>query len=643
MCGIVGIYNYANQTCPLTEDFVNRLRDTIAHRGPDDAGTWIDPGGKVGLGHRRLTIIDLSPLGHQPMCNAAGNIWITFNGEVWNYKKLRAELEAEGVKFRSLSDTEVIIYMYERYGVECLHKLDGLYAFAIYDQRDQTWFVVRDRTGIKPLYYWQHQGVFMIASEIKAILAHPLAARELDEASMSQYLTFKATPGPNTMFRGIMKLAAGHWLRCDRDGNLRTTKYWDAAPFANQMLKKWDEEEVVDQVRRLVVRAVEKRMLAADVPVGGFLSGGLDSSIVVALMAQLSSYKVNTYSVGITDVPGYDEFPFAREVAKRYDTNHIEVEIGRKEAEEYLPEFVFHQDEPLSEPVVVPLFYLTKLARQHGTPVILMGEGSDEQFLGYDSRIYFLRRYMKYWQPILKLPQSVLASLYAGSKFVKTLTGRGSRVERVFRMAALGQEPFLGSVAFSESDKEDILTETGNAQAGQAQNVAQDIIAELLAQCPDADAVTRVIYFDLRIRLAELQLMRVDKVTMSRAIEAREPFMDYELIEYSMKLPLELKLKNWEPKYLLKRAFADLVPESIIKRKKQPFAAPVSIWLRQGMDKFARDLIMGSRIRERNLFRFDAIEEKIQQHVRGEADYGHAIWNMMVLCAWYDRWFGNAR
>jgi len=327
VCGILGIHNYANGSVPLTENLIAGMRDTIRHRGPDDSGLWIDPARKVGLGFRRLSIIDLSPNGHQPMTNEDGTVHIVFNGEIYNFQELRPGLEKKGHVFRSHTDTEVIIHLYEEMGPDCVRLLDGMYGFAIWDQRKQTWLVVRDRLGVKPLYYTQQQGMLIFASEIKALLAHPLISADLNPEAMAQYLTFKTTPAPNTMFAGIQKLPPGHFLTSDRDGNCKVHCYWDAASPSSPLPARFDEHQAVKDVRDLFQKAVAKRMVA-DVPVGAFLSGGLDSSAVVAQMSALGYGPVKTFSVGIRDMPQFSEFPFARQVAKRFSTDHHEIEIG---------------------------------------------------------------------------------------------------------------------------------------------------------------------------------------------------------------------------------------------------------------------------------------------------------------------------
>jgi asparagine synthase (glutamine-hydrolysing) len=635
MCGILGVYNYGNQSVAITEALLTCMSDTIRHRGPNDSGVWIDPSGKAGLAFRRLSIIDLSANGHQPMPNEDGSVHIVFNGEIYNFQELRPGLEQKGHRFRSQTDTEAIVHLYEDLGPDCVERLDGMFGFAIWDSRKQSWLLARDRLGVKPLYYTCQQGRLIFASEIKAILAHPLVSADLNPDAMAQYLTFKTSPAPLTMFAGIRKLPPGHFLTADRDGNCKVQCYWDAASAAAQRDHRITESEAVEQVRGLFRKSVSKRMIA-DVSVGAFLSGGLDSSAVVAQMTELGYGPVKTFSVGIRDLPQYSEFSFARQVATRFAADHHEIEIGIREVEDYLPQLVHQQDEPLADPVCVPLFYVSQLAARAGVPVILTGEGSDEQFFGYATRVSFLRRYQRFWRPLLAIPHPLLAAGYQASRVLHV----NSRYTNILRKAATGADLFFGSVAFAEHDKAGVLA-PGVANGAVSEQVVENIMRRLRDRSPQAGIAAEVMYLDLQIRLAELLLMRLDKVTMSQSLEAREPFLDYRLVEYSMALPLGLKLKNWDPKYVFKQAMRGLVPAEIVDRPKQPFAAPIEDWLRQGLGAYARRIILESQLRERGLFQYDGIERILAEHEHGTRDHGVQIWTLMNLSAWYDHWIAR--
>jgi asparagine synthase (glutamine-hydrolysing) len=640
MCGILGIYNYANASVPLTPDLLTRLRDTMTHRGPDDAGLWLNEAGRVGLAHRRLSIIDLSADGRQPMTNEDRTLWITFNGEIYNYRELRGPLERQGHRFRSHSDTEVILHLYEDIGPECVSRLDGMFAFGLWDENRQSLFLARDRLGVKPLYYTQQHGLLLFASEIKALLAHPLVSRDIDSEALYHYLTFKSTPAPQTLFAGIFKLPAGCHLVCDRQGNTTVTCYWDAVSASTHFLSDAPAEEASARVRQLLTTSVTKR-LVADVPVGLFLSGGLDSSALAALMAPQLSRPLNTFSVGINDVPGGNELPYAQQVARQLGTNHHEILIGRRELEDYLPQLVHSQDEPLADPVCVPLFYLARLARQTGTVVVQVGEGSDEQFLGYESRVNFLKNYERWWRPLLALPRGVRRGLHAAAGLLHRLTGKGRHYRQLLGRAVRESEFFWGSVAFTEEAKSRVLNGYPAFAGYSSERVVTETLRPLRALSPHGDMATLVAYLDIKMRLAELLLMRIDKVTMSCGVEAREPFLDYHLVEYLMTLPQGLKIPGWDAKHLLKQAMRDVVPETILRRPKQAFAAPVNLWLRAGLEKYARHVLLNSKLRLRGLLHYEAVERLLEEHTKGQRDHGVPLWALMNLSAWYDHWIAS--
>lgn len=612
----------------------------MVHRGPDDAGLWINSDRKVGFAHRRLSIIDLRIEGRQPMSNEDGNVTLVFNGEIYNYKELRPGLVNDGHRFISQTDTEVLIHLYEKRGLEAVHDLDGMFAYAIWDERAGRLLLVRDRLGVKPLYYCQRAGLLLFASEIKALLKHPAVSAELDEESLYHYLTFKTTPAPKTMFAGIRKLPSGCMLTCDTRGNTTISEYWDPAgvPVAKPTPSV---DEAAREVRRLLESSVRKRMIA-DVPVGVFLSGGLDSSAIVGLAAQCTDRPLQTFSIGLSDLEGYNELEYAREVAARYRTDHREILFGKKEIEAYLPALVQSQDEPLADPVCIPLFYLSRLARESGIVVVQVGEGSDEQFLGYESRLDALRSFERKWRHLMAAPRPALRLGSALSGIASRVAPGCERWKRIFEQALGRKELFWGSVAFSENGEKSRILGEALANAGYDSGaVVSSLMKPLLEARPKADAATRVSYLDLKMRLAELLLMRVDKVTMSVGVEAREPFMDYRLVEYLITLPRRIKIHGWNPKDLLKRAVGDVVPERIIRRPKQAFAAPINVWLRSGLGNFARSVISGSKLRSTGLFRFDVIERMLEDHIDGRGDYGVQVWTLLNLCSWYDHWIGG--
>src|SRR5262245_52047642 len=376
------------------------MRETLIHRGPDDAGIYLSPDRRVGLAHRRLSIIDLSPAGRQPMSNEDGTVWITFNGEIYNHLPLRKELEAKGHLYQSRTDTETILHLYEEEGAECVRRIEGDFAFAIWDSRRRELLLARDRLGVKPLYFAVLPGAFLFGSEIKAILAHPRMTRRVDRAALYHYLTFVAAPAPRTLFQGVHKLPPATRLTVEAEGQIRTETYWDplAVP-ADPVAVEGDAEACAARIRDLLGSAIEARMMS-DVPFGVFLSGGLDSSANVALMSRLMDRPVRTFSVGFKDHPSYNEFEYARQVARLFKTEHHEVEIGWSDLLEAMPGVVFHQDEPIADWVCVPLHFVSALARSTGTTVIQVGEGSDEQFFGYEG---YRRAYVEHLRAFERL------------------------------------------------------------------------------------------------------------------------------------------------------------------------------------------------------------------------------------------------
>jgi asparagine synthase (glutamine-hydrolysing) len=410
VCGICGIFNYADTNFELTAELIAHMRDAMIHRGPDDAGIYVSPDKKLGLGHRRLSIIDLSAMGRQPMCNEDSSVWITYNGEIYNHQKLRKELEAKGHSYKSHTDTETILHLYEEKGRDCVLNLEGMFAFAIWDSKKKRMLFARDRIGKKPLYYVIHDGQLIFASEIKAILKHPQIKADIDTTALYHYLTLYVTPAPMTLFKGINKLPPGYIMVCDKDGNIKQEQYWDA--IVPEQKEEYPEEYYIENIRNLLSESIEKRMMS-DVPFGVFLSGGIDSSTNVALMARLMNRPVDTFSVGFKDRPDYNEFDYARQVAAEFKTNHHEVIIDYHDLMDYIPNLVYHQDEPLADWVCVPLYYVSKLARDNGTIVIQIGEGSDEIFFGYDGYMTYLNIYNNYWKPYMKMPGALRRAVYS--------------------------------------------------------------------------------------------------------------------------------------------------------------------------------------------------------------------------------------
>jgi asparagine synthase (glutamine-hydrolysing) len=642
MCGICGIFNYSGTQNGVNQDILIRMRDTMVHRGPDDAGLFIAPDGKLGLGFRRLSIIDLSAAGHQPMCNEDGTVWIVFNGEIYNHAKLRPLLEAAGHHYRSHSDTETIIHLYEEKGPDCVKDLEGMFAFAIWDSVKQRLFMARDRIGKKPLYYTAQNGVFLFGSEIKAILEFPGIKRDIDTTAMYQYLTLFVTPSPSTLFQGISKLPPGFTMICDRDGKVTSERYWDAIVPVNK--EKHPEEYYINGIRELLTESVKKRMMS-DVPFGVFLSGGIDSSTNVALMSRLMDRPVETFSVGFKDQPAFDEFQYARQVAREFKTNHHEIVIDYKELMDYIPKMITSQDEPIADWVCVPLYYVSKLARDNGVIVVQIGEGSDEIFFGYEGYKYIYQLYNKYWKRFILTPKFIrqAANAFAGA-FPNAPVVRSEAVREILRRAATDGEFFWGgAIAFTETQKKNLMKNPGDWKDAYSGGVVKNILAELDRVKPGADFMERMIYLELKHRLPELLLMRVDKMTMSTSVEGRAPYLDHKLVEFAMGIPSALKIKNGQSKYILKKAVEGIIPDNIIYRKKQGFGAPVREWFGGELGNYITDGILNSKLRERQFFSYDYLTDLLAKQRRGEVEYSAPLWILFNLSKWYDYWIAGER
>jgi asparagine synthase (glutamine-hydrolysing) len=632
VCGIAGVLAF-NERFAFDESTVRRMTDVLRHRGPDDAGTHVDRAQRVGLGHRRLAIIDLSSAGHQPMANEDGSVWITYNGEVYNHPELRAELEARGHRFRSKTDTEAIVHLYEDEGPACVERLHGMFAFAIWDARRGALFLARDRVGVKPLYYALLPHGLLFGSEIKAILEHPAAPRDLDEEAMASYLTFGFTPPPSTMFRGISKLGAGESMTVTARGEMHRRIWWDPMPAAasSEEAAAMSEPEMVAEVRHRLRASVSKRMMS-DVPFGVFLSGGLDSSTNVALMAELSDVPVRTYSTAPRGHARYDELHYARVVARHFGTDHHEVLVDEQAMRDFVPELVYHQDEPLSDWTAVPQHFVTRLARDTGTIVVQVGEGADELFHGYQGYVDHRRVVVPYqrWVPrAIRRPMGSVA-VHATSR-----AGRGVRHGEALYDAGHSRIPYWGGALCFRGPLKNRLMRGGDHGA---LRTVERIWDEGGARRSDADLFQRMTYLELRQRLPELLLARMDRIAMASSVEGREPFLDHELVELAMALPPHMKYRDGQGKHVLREAMRDALPPEILARPKQGFGSPMEEWLRGPFGHDAQVAVCGSRLAERELLDYDVVADLFAAHRRGRGDWSKHLWNLYCVSRWYDRW-----
>ncbi len=655
MCGICGIYEYGLNRPGVDAEMVARMRDTMSHRGPDDAGVYVTEDRRIGLGNRRLAIVDLSPAGHNPMPNEDGRVWITFNGEIYNHESLRPALQAKGHRYRSRADTETIIHLYEESGLDFVQELEGDFAIALWDENTKRLVLARDRIGVKPLYYAVSGGRLIFASEIKAILEHPSVARDVDEEALYHYLTFLTTPAPQTLFAGIQKLPAGCMLTCDAKGDVKVTRYWDAISARPDPALK-DEQAIAEELRRLLSESIEKRMMS-DVPFGVFLSGGIDSTANVALMSTLMSQPVRTFTVGFRDNPAYNEIEEARFAAKEFGTDHHEVMISQQELLDFLPDLIFHQDEPIADPVCVPLYYVSKLARETGTKVVQVGEGSDELFCGYPDYASYLDLHDRLWRHLSRLPAPVRRSMASlGSALHRTgltrLLPKGRKMmPDLLRRLGDGEELFWsGTFVFDEVNKQQLLTPEAKSRLGvirggknnfSSYSVVRADLDRLLASKPDADQLDRMIYQELKLRLAELLLMRVDKMTMATSVEARVPFLDHKLVEFAMSIPSHLKYHEGETKYILKRALKGIIPDRVLRRRKQGFGVPINEWMLDRLGGFVENTLFNSALRRRKLFDYGFVRRLLDEHRSGRTNYAFFLWSLLNLSLWYDQWIDS--
>jgi asparagine synthase (glutamine-hydrolysing) len=617
MCGFVVVIDNERD---VDAELLVKMRDSISHRGPDEEGIWLSADRHVGLGTRRLKIIDLIG-GQQPMVTGDGSFAIAYNGEVYNHRSIRQELERAGRRFRTRCDTEVVLAAYEAYGDECLERLDGMFAFAIWDQHRRRLFFARDRGGEKPLYYAESPKGLLIASEIKALLEHPDIGRSVDLEALGYYLTFLTTPPPSTLFAGIFKLAAAHCGSWTADQGLRTWRWW-ALPSREPIVDASDEE-LADELRELFHASVEERMMS-DVPVGVYLSGGIDSSANVAFMSRHSRNPVRTFSVAFADEPSLDELSHARAVSEYFGTDHHEVVLRDEDVIACLPELIHHQDEPLADSVCVPLFHLARVTRESGVTVVQVGEGSDESFFGYpmhDEAVQTMRK-LRYRARLL--PRALLRAGYAGLAPLIDETRYELTREALIR-GIVAPHAFPG---FSQRGKRRLLVD------GNSGSSAIDYIAAQFgtARTDDQIALTGLAH-EFGLRMPELLLMRIDKMTMASSVEARAPFLDPQLVEFAARLPLSLHLANGSGKRILKHALSTVVPEFVLARPKQGFGAPTQRWL-SSLQVLAQRELLRDQI-------FEYFHEPAVRKVLGErptSRSGVEFWVLLNFALWHRHW-----
>lgn len=600
MCGIAGYFNINKPQIDINEELLNKMQQSIAHRGPDAHQIYKSNEHQLGLAYRRLSIIDLSPLGNQPMFDKQKTVVVCFNGEIYNYKELRRELENLNYEFLSQCDTETIIYAYKEWGINFTHKLTGMFAISLYDFQKQELYLIRDRIGVKPLYFSLQSNILSFASEIKALWQLPWMQKEINPIAQYHYLTFMVTPAPYTIYKDIYKLPAGFYLKVDSNKNITFKEWYNPVKQISSAEKKQFECEnfCIENITKLLIESTKKRMIA-DVPVGAFLSGGIDSSLNVALMSQYA-HSVKTFTVAFSDGPESNEIKWARLVAKIFGTDHNEIIISEKEAFDFFEQMVYHLDEPLADCVCIPFYYVAKLAREKGIVVAQVGEGADELFFGYSTYATYKNFYDKIWHPAQKIIPTF--ARHATQSLLNPFLKSNPAKSELIQNWAHNRELFWGgAIAFNEHHKNllynqklynkktdpffDPIVEQiypGIQQNFDSFSIVNYHLTKLKQIDPTADFCKKMLYLELKQRLPELLLMRADKMSMAQGLEAREPFLDHNLVEFMLNVPAHIKFKNNTTKYLLKKICRGILPDEIIDRKKVGFAAPTVRWFDNG-------------------------------------------------------------
>ncbi len=630
MCGICGKFDVKAR---VERSLIEEMCASIAHRGPDDQGVYL--GSSIGLGNRRLAIIDLSAAGHMPMSTASGRLWITYNGEVYNHRELRAELQGYGYRFRSKTDTEVVLYAYSKWGPDCLRRFNGMFALAIWDEEERRLFLARDRLGIKPLYYCFDDARIIFASEIKAILQDHEVSRELGPEGIINYFTFGHSMAPRTIFKNICKLLPGHYLMCVPEGEAKLQtkiqRYW--APPAPRESRDAGEKYYAEVVYRLLRESV-RRQLISDVPLGVFLSGGIDSSVVTSLMSSVDQSQVKTFSIGFaTGGTGYNELDDARIVARHFGTEHHEVLLDESDLTQALPTLVYHFDEPFGDAASFPTYLLSRFAREHVT-VSLSGEGGDEVFGGY--RRYVVENLIAHYPALVGL---------LSNKMVRRLLLNIPRLGRWYKLA------------------EDLRVHDGAERYANWLSVFnKEMRAELfsghLMELPEFDpldiyrrlrtgngtlAVDRMLCIDQQTLLPDTFLEKVDKASMAVGLEVRVPFLDHELVEFAATIPAEYKVRGFSTKHILKKAFSSRLPAETLRKRKHGFTPPVNPWFRNNLRGFVEEVLFDQRARSRGLFDYDYIKRLYDWHIKGKGYFHWHLWLLIVFELWCQQFLDRQR
>jgi asparagine synthase (glutamine-hydrolysing) len=624
MCGICGIF-HSERSQRVNRDTLVGMNEQIVHRGPDDDGFFVEE--NVGIAMRRLSIIDIQT-GHQPLSNEGENIWIVFNGEIYNHQDLRKELQGHGHRYRTKSDTETIVHLYEEYGTKCVEHLRGMFAFAIWDRAKRRLFIARDRLGIKPLYYRFEGKTLLFGSEIKTILAYPGVKPEFNAGALAEYLAFGYLAGEKSMYAGIRKLMPGHILTIDEFGKLETSRYWELDVKVDDGSRP--REYYVSRYREQLEQCVSSHLMS-DVPLGVFLSGGLDSSAIAALTTRLREEPIETFSVGYGE-EAFSELPYARTIAEHLNSKHHEVHLSRDEFFQTLPRLIWHEDEPIVWPSSVALYFVARLARERVT-VVLTGEGSDETLGGYTRYPWTLLN-SRIDRVYRRLTPSVARRILRDGMEAFPLGAASKRkLEHTFLMRDGASWPsfYFDNFysAFSAAEQDDLLTPEAKRMAGNAYAGSMRYWDH-----SSGDLLHRLLYTDIKTYLVEL-LMKQDQMSMAASVESRVPFLDHALVEFTASIPAKYSTQGMAGKCILKSAVEDLLPGSIVHRQKLGFPTPWAYWLTGPSLENLRNLLMESRTLDRGLFRADAVRRLFDEHSAGHRDHGNRIWRLLNLELWF--------
>ncbi len=628
MCGIVGLYSERGKPHDELSQFITTMATCLKHRGPDDRGYYV--GNNIALGHRRLSIIDLKT-GQQPIFNEDKSICIVFNGEIYNYQEIKADLVQKGHLFSSSSDTETIVHAYEEWGEKCVEKLRGMFAFCIWDSRAQKMLLARDRLGEKPLFFAQYNGTFVFSSEMKSILADPRFVRAIDEEALSSYFTFSYIPAPLTIYKNIKRLSPGHVL-VYAQGRVRIQQYWDLSFEPN---RHKSEDDFIHECMELLDESV-KMQLMSDVPLGAFLSGGIDSSAVVALMSRANNGPVNTFTIGFGgNIGGFDdERKYARLVAERYNTRHREHEV-QPEVEGLLERIVRSFDEPFADDSVIPSYFVSQMARKNVT-VALSGLGGDEMFCGYERYLGFQMS-----QVYNKIPGLVRENIVR--RLIEWMPESSSgnytvnHMKRFVRSSSSNHaERYFGFISKLNKRYKDAFFSTQGKQYAGALETVEKKYTELFDSARADDPLNKVFYCDIKTYLPEDILACTDRLSMHHSLEVRVPFLDYKLVEYCATIPPELKIKWHRKKYLLKKGVAGLLPKAILNHRKQGFVGPMTRWLQTHLKELTLSTLSKKNLGKHGLFNENTVENILTDHYSGREINDTLIWSLVMFQTWHD-------